>query len=68
MGHINEMFDSAESLSCKTFSEGCLACLTGYTIHYCFKTQYEQVRTLDEKSILVEEKNQVFFLISRWKK
>ena len=41
--HINDIFLSAESLSCRTISEGCLACLTGYTIHYCFKTHYEQV-------------------------
>lgn len=41
--HINEIFDAAESLSCRTVSEGCLACLTGYAIHYCFKTHYEQV-------------------------
>lgn len=41
--HINEIFDNAENLSCRTISEGCLACLTGYTIHYCFKTHYEQV-------------------------
>ena len=41
--HINEIFEDAEALNCQTFSEGCLACLTGYTIHYCFKTHYERV-------------------------
>lgn len=41
--HINALFDEAEALNCKTYSEGCLACLTGYTIHFCFKTTYERV-------------------------
>ena len=25
-------------------TEGCFGCLTGYTLHYCFKTYYERVR------------------------
>ena len=44
MDNINEIFDEAERLSCRNISEGCLACVTGYVIHYCFKTHYEQVR------------------------
>ena len=42
--HINDIFDSAEALSCRNISEGCLSCITGYTLHYCFKTNYEQVK------------------------
>jgi len=41
--YINAMFEDAEALGCRTYTEGCLACLTGYTIHYCFKTHYERV-------------------------
>ena len=44
MEEINAIFEEAEDLSCMTFTEGCLGCLTGYTIHYCFKTHYERVR------------------------
>lgn len=44
IGTINSMFDSAEALSCRNISEGCLSCITGYTLHYCFKTNYEQVK------------------------
>ena len=43
MEEINAIFEEAEDLSCMTFTEGCLGCLTGYTIHYCFKTHYERV-------------------------
>ena len=41
--HINEIFDRAEALSCRTVTEGCFSCLTGYALHYCFKTYYERV-------------------------
>lgn len=41
--HINGVFEEAEGLNCRNYAEGCLACLTGYTIHYCFKTNYERV-------------------------
>jgi hypothetical protein len=46
MEEINAIFEEAEDLSCMTFTEGCLGCLTGYTIHYCFKTHYERVRIM----------------------
>lgn len=44
MEEINAIFEEAEDLSCVTFTEGCLGCMTGYIIHYCFKTHYERVR------------------------
>lgn len=53
--HINDIFLSAESLSCRTLSEGCLACLTGYTIHYCFKTHYEQC--VEEVGKYIQQQN-----------
>ena len=41
--YINRVLEEAEGLNCRTYCEGCLACITGYTIHYCFKTHYERV-------------------------
>ena len=41
--HINGLFDEAESIGCCNAMEGCLACLTGFATHYCFKTHYERV-------------------------
>ena len=40
---INTIFDEAEALNCGAYSEGCLFCLTGYTLHFCYKTNYERV-------------------------
>jgi len=40
---INTIFDDAEALNCGAYSEGCLFCLTGYTLHFCYKTNYERV-------------------------
>ena len=40
---INSIFDEAEALNCGAYSEGCLFCLTGYTLHFCYKTNYERV-------------------------
>lgn len=41
--HINGLFDEAEGLGCCNVMEGCLACLTGFATHFCFKTHYERV-------------------------
>ena len=43
INEINLIFEEAESYECRTYGEGCLACLTGYTIHFCFKTHYQRV-------------------------
>lgn len=40
---MNDIFDNAETLNCWNCLEGCLSCLTGYTLHYCLKTHYERV-------------------------
>ena len=42
--HVNEQFDDAEGLGCCNVLEGCLSCMTGFALHYCFKTHYERVR------------------------
>ena len=44
--HINDIFEDAEALNCGAYAEGCLACLTGYTLHFCVKTHYEKVSHL----------------------
>ena len=41
---VNEYFSEAESLGCCNALEGCLSCMTGFALHYCFKTHYERVR------------------------
>ena len=40
---VNEYFDEAERLGCCNVMEGCLSCVTGFALHYCFKTHYERV-------------------------
>ena len=44
--HVNEIFEKAEAMSCRTITEGCFSCITGYTLHYCFKTYYERVSSI----------------------
>lgn len=44
--NVNQYFDEAEALGCCNVLEGCLACMTGFALHYCFKTHYERVSTL----------------------
>ena len=41
--NVNQCFDEAEALGCCNVLEGCLACMTGFALHYCFKTHYERV-------------------------
>ena len=43
---INAIFMEAEALNCHTYTEGCIACMTGYIIHFCFKTHYERVSSM----------------------
>lgn len=43
MQTLNNLYAEAEKLGGKSYLEGCLACLTGYTIFLCMETHYEQV-------------------------
>ena len=52
--HVNEHFDEAERLGCCNVLEGCLSCMTGFALHYCFKTHYERVSTLKIVSVLIQ--------------
>lgn len=66
MEEINAIFEEAEDLSCMTFTEGCLGCLTGYTIHYCFKTHYERVRVAAGDALIVAPHWAILYFCSRW--
>lgn len=41
---LNSLYAEAEKLGGRSYLEGCLACLTAYTIFLCMETHYEKVR------------------------
>lgn len=41
---LNNLYAEAEKLGGQSYLEGCLACLTAYTIFLCMETHYEKVR------------------------
>lgn len=43
---LNNLYAEAEKLGGKSYLEGCLACLTAYTIFLCMETHYEKVKLL----------------------
>ena len=59
MEHVNEIFDEAEALNCRAYTEGCLACMTGYLIHLCRKTHYE--KCVERVSRYIDERNREVF-------
>ncbi|KAF3855985.1 hypothetical protein F7725_016708 [Dissostichus mawsoni] len=40
---LNNLYAEAEKLGGKSYLEGCLACITAYTIFLCMETHYEKV-------------------------
>ena len=40
---LNNLYAEAEKLGGQSYLEGCLACLTAYTIFLCMETHYEKV-------------------------
>ncbi|XP_063707135.1 golgin subfamily A member 7 [Culicoides brevitarsis] len=42
INRLNEYFAEAESGSCSTYCEGCLACITAYLVYICAETHYEK--------------------------
>ncbi|KAF1391369.1 hypothetical protein PFLUV_G00041410 [Perca fluviatilis] len=40
---LNNLYAEAEKLGAESYLEGCLACLTAYTIFLCMETHYEKV-------------------------
>lgn len=41
---LNNLYAEAEKLGSQSYIEGCLACLTAYTVFLCMETHYEKVR------------------------
>ena len=41
---LNNLYAEAEKLGSQSYIEGCMACLTAYTIFLCMETHYEKVR------------------------
>lgn len=44
MRTLNNLYAEAEKLGSQSYIEGCLACLTAYTVFLCMETHYEKVR------------------------
>lgn len=40
---MNNLYAEAEKLGSQSYIEGCLACLTAYTVFLCMETHYEKV-------------------------
>lgn len=49
---LNNLYAEAEKLGGKSYLEGCLACLTAYTIFLCMETHYEKVCALHVSDVL----------------
>uniref|UniRef100_A0AAY4EHF1 Golgin subfamily A member 7 n=1 Tax=Denticeps clupeoides TaxID=299321 RepID=A0AAY4EHF1_9TELE len=53
---LNNLYAEAEKLGGKSYLEGCLACLTAYTIFLCMETHYEKV--LKNIAKYIQEQNE----------
>ncbi|KAJ8380045.1 hypothetical protein SKAU_G00008230 [Synaphobranchus kaupii] len=52
---LNNLYAEAEKLGGQSYLEGCLACLTAYTIFLCMETHYEKV--LKKVGKYIQEQN-----------
>uniref|UniRef100_A0A3B3R3D7 Golgin subfamily A member 7 n=1 Tax=Paramormyrops kingsleyae TaxID=1676925 RepID=A0A3B3R3D7_9TELE len=52
---LNNLYAEAEKLGGQSYVEGCLACLTAYTIFLCMETHYEKV--LKKIAKYIQEQN-----------
>ncbi|KAF3696200.1 Golgin subfamily A member 7 [Channa argus] len=52
---LNNLYAEAEKLGSQSYIEGCLACLTAYTIFLCMETHYEKV--LKKIAKYIQEQN-----------
>ncbi|CAK8680918.1 golgin subfamily A member 7-like [Clavelina lepadiformis] len=55
---LNQMYQEAEEVSASSYCEGCLACLTGYTLLLCVDTHYKKVLKKISKYIDKQNKEQ----------
>ncbi|XP_043938967.1 golgin subfamily A member 7 isoform X2 [Protopterus annectens] len=53
---LNNLYAEAEKLGGQSYLEGCLACLTAYTIFLCVETHYEKV--LKKIAKYIQEQNE----------
>lgn len=51
---LNNLYAEAEKLGGKSYLEGCLACLTAYTIFLCMETHYEKVCALQSSDVVIK--------------
>ncbi|XP_003228163.2 golgin subfamily A member 7 [Anolis carolinensis] len=56
---LNNLYAEAEKLGSQSYLEGCLACLTAYTIFLCMETHYEKV--LKKIAKYVQEQNEKIY-------
>ncbi|CAL8327481.1 unnamed protein product [Arctogadus glacialis] len=52
---LNNLYAEAEKLGGQSYLEGCLACLTAYTVFLCMETHYEKV--LKKIAKYIQEQN-----------
>jgi len=52
---VNELFCRAEELNCPTYTEGCLACMTGYMLYFCIETRYS--KEMKQISLFIQKQN-----------
>ncbi|XP_077378736.1 golgin subfamily A member 7 [Festucalex cinctus] len=52
---LNNLYAEAEKIGSHSYIEGCLACLTAYTVFLCMETHYEKV--LKKIAKYVQEQN-----------
>nr|XP_006812482.1 PREDICTED: golgin subfamily A member 7-like [Saccoglossus kowalevskii] len=57
---LNSMFAEAEEVGSRSHCEGCLACLTGYTIFLCLPTHYQ--KCLKRIARFVQEQNDTIYV------
>uniref|UniRef100_UPI00398E42A1 golgin subfamily A member 7 n=1 Tax=Pristiophorus japonicus TaxID=55135 RepID=UPI00398E42A1 len=53
---LNNLYAEAEKVGGQSYLEGCLACLTAYTIFLCMETHYEKV--LKKIAKYIQEQNE----------
>lgn len=56
---LNNLYAEAEKLGGKSYLEGCMACLTAYTIFLCMETHYEKV--LKKIARYIKEQNEKIY-------
>lgn len=60
INQLNTYFEEAESASCKTYCQGCCACLTAYLMFICVESHYE--KCLKTIARFIEEQNEKVYV------